>query len=323
MQPEPASRPEPRWAVECDGLTKRYGAVLAVDGLHLRVPAGSLYALLGRNGAGKTTTVGMLSTIVAPTSGSARVDGIDVAERPAAVRARIGLVLQEPALDRYLTVYENLHFLARAYRIDRRRVRMRVEEALDLLGLGDKRNVVVGSLSGGNKRRVEIAAGMLHRPSLLLLDEPTVGLDIEARRHIWEHIRAIRHVGTAVILTTHYLEEADMLADTVGIMDGGRLVAEGPPDMLKQAIRREVVVRLDAPPAPAALARLARHAEIVEEEGGLRLRPRAPDEERPLLAALAAEDLLSVRELRLGTASLDDVFLAAVAARGPAGVGRA
>lgn len=301
-----------RWAVECVDLTKRYAGVPAVDGLNLRVAPGHLYALLGRNGAGKTTTVGMLATIVAPSAGKARVDGIDVVARPAAVRARIGLVLQEPALDRYLSVTENLRFLARAYRIPGRDAGRRVEAVLDLLDLADKRDVVVGALSGGNKRRVEIAAGVLHRPSLLLLDEPTVGLDIEARRRIWDHVRTIRASGTAVILTTHYLEEADMLADTVGIMDGGRLVAQGPPERLKAAIRREVVVRLEAEPPAAALARLDPYAQVVQEGATLRLRPRSAAAERPLLAALAGESALAVRELRVGAASLDDVFLAAV-----------
>ena len=223
--------------LEIQGLTRRFGDVCAVDHLRLDVDAGEMFGLLGPNGAGKSTTIKMLTTLLPPTEGSARVDGCDVVRQAAEVRRLIGYVPQMLSADGTLTGFENLLVFARMYELPRRERQQRVRAALAFMGLSDSADKLVRQYSGGMIRRLEIAQSLLHDPSLLFLDEPTVGLDPAARRAVWDHLETLRRGrGMTIILTTHQMEEADLLCDRVAIMHRGRLVADGTPEGLKASI---------------------------------------------------------------------------------------
>jgi ABC-2 type transport system ATP-binding protein len=224
-------------AVEVVGLTRWFGALTAVDHLYLSIPAGSIFGLVGPNGAGKSTTLKMLTTLLPPSEGSARVAGFDVAKRPREVRRRIGYVPQLLSADGGLTGYENLTVFARLYDVPRGERRERIQQALGMMGLEEAEHTLVKRYSGGMIRRLEIAQAVLHRPAVLFLDEPTVGLDPVARRAVWEHVRELRaRFGATVLLTTHYMEEADELCDGVAIMHLGRMAALGSPARLKAEV---------------------------------------------------------------------------------------
>ena len=224
-------------AIETVGLTRRFGSLVAVDGLTLTIPAGSIFGLLGPNGAGKSTTIKMLTTLLPPTEGTARVAGFDVVRRPREVRRRIGYVPQLLSADGALTGYENLRVFARLYGVPARERERRIWEALELMGLTEAAHQLVRRYSGGMIRRLEIAQAVLHRPSVLFMDEPTVGLDPVARRAVWEHVRQLQQrLGTTILVTTHYMEEADELCDEVAIMHLGRVAAVGTPAQLKAAV---------------------------------------------------------------------------------------
>jgi ABC-2 type transport system ATP-binding protein len=219
-------------AIEADRLVRRFGKVEAVSGVSFTVAKGEFFALLGPNGAGKTTTLQMLTTLLLPTSGSARIFGDDTVASPAEVRFGLGLVFQEPALDDRLTARENLEIHGALYRIPRGELRARVDEALEWGALGEVGGRTLRSFSGGMKRRLELARALMHRPKLLFLDEPTLGLDPQGRRHLWERIEQLRGQGLTVFMTTHYLQEAEA-CDRVGIIDGGELIALGTPAELR------------------------------------------------------------------------------------------
>ncbi len=223
--------------IELTNVTKRYGTKLAVDNLSLMVPAGELFAFLGPNGAGKTTTIKMLITLLGPTSGGARVAGHDIIGEPRLVRRSIGYVPQLLSSDGTLTARENLDISARLYHVPRAERRERIADSLAFMGLADVGDRLVRTFSGGMIRRLEIAQAMLHRPQVLFLDEPTVGLDPVARRAVWEHVRRLRERdGTTVMLTTHYMEEAAELCERVAIMHLGKLVALGTPAELSAQV---------------------------------------------------------------------------------------
>nr|PZN44649.1 MAG: multidrug ABC transporter ATP-binding protein [Bacillota bacterium] len=224
-------------AIVTVGLTRRFGTFTAVDGLDLTVPAGSIFGLLGPNGAGKSTTIKMLTTLLPPTGGTARVAGFDVVREPTQVRRRIGYVPQLVSADGSLTAYENLMVMAKIYGVPRAERRDRVLQVLEFMGLRDVAHTLVSRFSGGMVRRLEIAQSMLHRPAVLFLDEPTVGLDPVARRSVWEHVQRLRRdYGTTILVTTHYMDEADQLCDWVAIMHRGRVVTVGTPAELKAAV---------------------------------------------------------------------------------------
>jgi ABC-2 type transport system ATP-binding protein len=226
--------------IELIGVSKRYGkgdkAVDALRGLNLSVPAGSLFGLLGPNGAGKTTTLRILSTLLAPSSGQIRVAGVDVLQHPRRVRQRLGYVAQEVALDKILSGHELLQLQGDLYHLPRADRNARIAELIDLLGMGDWIDRRSGTYSGGMRRRLDLASGLLHQPRVLVLDEPTVGLDIESRAAIWQVLQQLRDHGTTVLLSSHYLEEVDALADQLAIIDGGRVIAAGRPSELKAAL---------------------------------------------------------------------------------------
>src|SRR3954454_15883654 len=229
--------------IEVRGLVREFkGGIRAVDGIDLDVAPGEIYGFLGPNGAGKSTTVHMLTTLLPPTAGTARVAGLDVATEGPAVRRRIGAALQEAALDAFLTGREHFDLQGGLHGLSRTDRAARAEELLARVGLTDAADRKVGGYSGGMKRRLDLALALVHRPRILFLDEPTTGLDIQSRSALWEEVgRLASEDGVTVFLTTQYLEEADLLADRVGIIDRGRLVAEGTPAALKAEIGRPTV----------------------------------------------------------------------------------
>lgn len=235
--------PEPALAVDARGLTRTFGDAVAVDHLDLVIPAGQMFGLLGSNGAGKSTTIRMLTTLLAPTSGTARVAGFDVRAQPLEVRRRIGYVPQLLSADGTLTGYENLLLLAKLHGLSRRDRESRIEQALSFMGLADARDKLVRSYSGGMIRRLEIAQSMLHRPAVLFLDEPTVGLDPVARHAVWEKLRELRReLGTTVLLTTHDMEEADELCERITLMHQGKVAVSGVPADLKAALGEDATL---------------------------------------------------------------------------------
>jgi ABC-2 type transport system ATP-binding protein len=300
-------------AVEARGLVRRFGEVTAVDGLDLTIRQGGCFGLLGPNGAGKTTTVSVLTTLLPPTGGSVHVLGRDVVVERADLRSEIGLVFQESTLDPELTPREHLDLYARLYHLPERRAR--VEELLDLVDLTADANRIVRGLSGGMKRRLEIARGLLHRPRLLFLDEPTLGLDVRTRAAIWEHLRSLRTaMQTTIFLTTHSMEEADALCDELAIIDRGRVVAVGSPEALKTALGGDVV-RIELERSDGAAERLERCAgvnAVTREEsadGAARWCITIRDGPRQVAALIEAARPFGVVEVMLHRPTLEHVFL--------------
>jgi ABC-2 type transport system ATP-binding protein len=251
-----------RWAIEAEGLQKHYGEVKALCGIDLRAPAGSVLGVLGPNGAGKTTAVRILTTLLKPDQGSARVAGFDVVREPAQVRAHIGLAGQYAAVDENLTGAENLEMVGRLYHLGRRASRRRASELLDDFDLAEAGRRLVRTYSGGMRRRLDLAAALVARPPILFLDEPTTGLDLRSRITLWNALEALVSEGTTVLLTTQYLDEADRLAHEIAVVDHGVVIAEGTPDELKQQVggdRLEIKLadRSSVPAAVAALAALS------------------------------------------------------------------
>jgi ABC-2 type transport system ATP-binding protein len=230
-------------AIETISLSRRFGSLTAVDALTIAVPTGAIFGLLGTNGAGKTTLIKMLTTLLSPTSGTAKVAGLDICDRPAAVRQHIGYVSQMLSADGELTGYENLLISSKLYGIPRSERKERIAQALDFMELGNAADQRVSHYSGGMIRRLEIAQSMLHRPQVLFLDEPTVGLDPLARHAVWQRIRDLRReFGTTILMTTHDMEEADQLCEIVAFMTLGRVVALGVPSSLKAELGPEATL---------------------------------------------------------------------------------
>jgi ABC-2 type transport system ATP-binding protein len=247
------------WAIEAEGLQKHYGDVKALCGVDLYAPAGSVLGLLGPNGAGKTTVVRILTTLLKPDHGSARVAGFDVVREPAQVRARIGLAGQYAAVDENLSGSENLEMVGRLYHLGRRASRQRASELLDDFDLAEAGKRLVRTYSGGMRRRLDLAAALVARPPVLFLDEPTTGLDLRSRITLWNVLESLVSEGTTVLLTTQYLDEADRLARRIAVVDHGVVIAEGAPDELKRQVGGDrLEIRLaDGSFAPAAVAALA------------------------------------------------------------------
>ncbi|HKZ61160.1 MAG TPA: ATP-binding cassette domain-containing protein [Nitrososphaera sp.] len=223
-------------------LVKKYGDLTAVDDLTLDINDNEVFGLLGSNGAGKTTTIHMLATLLKPTSGTATVNGYDIVSQPAKVRASIGIVFQAPSSDDMLTGYENLHLHSMLYSVPRHARRQRIDEVLELVGLTERKHDQVKAYSGGMRRRLEIARGLLHKPKVMFLDEPTLGLDPASRESMWKYIqRLVKEEKVTIILTTHYMEEADMLCDRIGIIDKGRIVALDTPAKLKAGLGGDII----------------------------------------------------------------------------------
>ncbi len=291
--------------IRTERLRKVYGSTVAVDALDLSVEQGEIFGLLGPNGAGKTTTVAMLATIVRPTSGRAEVDGCSVVDAPGRVRRSVGIVFQESSLDTVLTGRENLELSARLYGVpgDRRR---RIGELLDLVDLSARADTLVRTYSGGMKRRLELVRGLLHRPRVLFLDEPTLGLDPQSRRVIWDYIgRMAATEGTTIVLTTHYMEEAEEMCDRIAIIDRGRIILEGTPEALRRQAGGDRVLVEGGPFDEAAIRTLPF---VLRFQAGERTAVVTVDRAaRDLPALLAALGPLTSLEVR--APSLNDVFL--------------
>ena len=307
------------YAIRTKVLARNFGNVRAVDGVDLAVHSGEIYGFLGPNGAGKTTVIRMLITLLAPSSGDMYVAGYDVVRQPNEVRLRIGSAQQEAALDNKQSGRELLRLQGKLYGLTRRLVDRRIGELTDLVDIGDAMDRLIGMYSGGMKRRLDLAAALIHEPIVLFLDEPTTGLDPISRARIWEEIHKInREMGVTIFLTTQYLEEADILAHRVGIIDRGQLAAQGAPSDLKRARGSDLIVaRLDGDmeEAVAALNSVpqVQHVETHGQEVTLSVANGAT-----VISAVAlALDRrgVNVQELTLRTPSLDDVFLQVTGSR--------
>ena len=301
--------------IEAAGLTKRYGDVVALDGLDLKVPRGTVLGLLGPNGAGKTTAVRVLTTLLEPDDGSAHIAGIDVRTDPDGVRKIIGLSGQYAAVDEYLTGYENLDMVGRLYRMPKQASRVRARELLEQFDLTDAGDRPVKTYSGGMRRRLDLAASLVAKPKVLFLDEPTTGLDPGSRTTMWDVIRELVHAGTTVLLTTQYLEEADRLADEIVVIDRGKAIARGSADQLKAQVGGERIALVvtgpaDVGPAHAVLGAVA-VGEVLVDEHTRTLTAPVTDGASSLMAALRRLDTdgIGVLDVGLRRPTLDDVFL--------------
>jgi ABC-2 type transport system ATP-binding protein len=293
--------------VQVDGLVKRYGEVAAVRGISFAVEPGETFGFLGPNGAGKSTTIKILCTLANPTSGSARVAGHDVVKERDTVRRNIGLVFQDTTLDNYLTGEQNLRFHADLYGVPRAQLAPRMKQVLDMVNLTDRRKSVVGTYSGGMKRRLEIARGLLHAPRVLFLDEPTVGLDPQTRSGIWEYITDLKgREDITIFLTTHYMDEAEN-CDRIAIIDGGEIVAIDTPENLKASVGKDRV-QITTDDDKAVIGEIKRkfgidaavheHLVTFNVEAGEQFVPR-----------LFAELTQRIRSVSVARPSLDDVFM--------------
>jgi len=301
--------------IEVESLVREFKkGPRAVDGIDLTVAPGEIYGFLGPNGAGKSTTVHMLTTLLPPTAGTARVAGHDIVREGPAVRDAIGVALQEAALDPFLTAREHMRLQAGMHGLSKQDGRRRGDELIERVGLADAAERRVGGYSGGMKRRLDLALALVHEPRLLFLDEPTTGLDVQSRTALWEEVmRLASSHGVTVFLTTQYLEEADALADRVGIIDSGRIVAEGTPDALKAEIGRPSVEAAPAEPADrermaSVLARFGEPAPASPGSVAVRL-GGGTEQLAEVVRALDAEQV-AVANLEIHAPSLDDVFLA-------------
>jgi ABC-2 type transport system ATP-binding protein len=292
--------------IKTNALTKSYGKIQAVRSIDLDIEKGEIFGLLGPNGAGKTTTIGMLCTIIRPTSGSASIAGYDVIGEPAQVRRKVGIVFQDPTLDTVLTGRENLELHARLYGVPSDIRKRRISEMLELVDLKQRSNDITRTYSGGMRRRLELARGLLHRPAVLFLDEPTLGLDPQTRARIWEYIKKMaQREQTTVVLTTHYMEEAEQVCDRVGIIDHGRIIALNSPEALKESMGGDmVVIKVKEPPLEKIRA-LPYVSEVKENEGALEIITK----EAHLHLAKILSMIKDVECVEVRVPTLSDVFI--------------
>jgi ABC-2 type transport system ATP-binding protein len=304
--------------IEVRDLVKVYGGdTRAVDGITFSVAPGEVFGFLGPNGAGKTTTIRILATLLLATAGTARVAGFDVGNRPHEVRKRLGLAMQTPTLDAFSTGRETLELAGRLHRMPAAEVRRRSDELLELMGLGSVASKLTGTYSGGMKRRLDLASALVHRPEVLILDEPTEGLDPQSRSALWEELEKISAAGTTMLLTTHYMEEADRLSSRLAIIDNGKIVVEGAPAELKRGVGADaVLLRLESPDGDGQLADVRRLLEgvvaadaVARHPAGIALAvPNASSAIPELLRRLDGNGL-HIAGLQMTQPSLDDVFM--------------
>lgn len=292
--------------IKIRNLVKKYGNLTAVDNLTLDINENEVFGLLGSNGAGKTTTIHMLATLLKPTNGSATVNGYDIVSQSAKVRASIGIVFQAPSSDDMLTGYENLQLHSMLYSVPRHARRQRIDEVLELVGLTDRKHDQVKTYSGGMRRRLEIARGLLHKPKVMFLDEPTLGLDPASRETMWKYVkRLVEEEKVTIILTTHYMEEADMLCDRVGIIDKGRIVALDTPTGLKAGLGGDIIrIKTKTPNAGKMVAQLDFVHKVEQSDGFLVLSVKDAKKALPMLL-----QHVEAESAEFASPTLNDVFI--------------
>ncbi|MEN9595333.1 MAG: hypothetical protein RLY23_1816 [Actinomycetota bacterium] len=302
------------FAIRTEGLVRRFGETTAVDGVDIEVPKGEIYGFLGPNGAGKSTLMRMLVTLLLPTAGLAEVAGFNVVTDPDTVRLHIGVALQDASLDSKQTGLEILKLQARLYGLNKNETESRLKVLSGLIDLGEALDRRVGTYSGGMKRRLDLAAALVHNPDVLFLDEPTTGLDPASRSVVWGEVRRLNEeLGMTIFLTTQYLEEADELAHRVGIIDAGKIVAEGTPEALKRGVGNDVIVA-DVDPAQGelavtSLASIGAIDSVEAHAGEITVRTENGSALLSPVAVALAEVGVAVKSLTLRTPTLDDVFL--------------
>lgn len=299
------------FAVKAENLTKKFNGLTAVDSVSFEIKEGEIFGLLGPNGAGKTTTISMLSTILKPTSGTATVNGFEILKDEGGVRKSIGIVFQDQSLDDELTAFENMDFHGRLYRISKDIRHKRTAELLRLVGLEDRQGSLVKTFSGGMRRRLEMARGLLHEPKVLFLDEPTLGLDPQTRNHLWRHIEGLnKEKGITIILTTHYMEEADRLCGRVAIIDKGEIIALGTPQKLKEDIGRDVLT-LKSPDSDkiysAIKAPWVKHVE--RHNGFVTISLENAEKHIAEIVNLSNRNNINIESISIHKPTLEDVFL--------------
>ncbi|MBT8506871.1 ABC transporter ATP-binding protein [Methanomicrobiaceae archaeon CYW5] len=298
-------------AIHVEGLTKEFDGFVAVDGVTFDIREGEIFGLLGPNGAGKTTTISMLATLLEPTAGTALVNGVDIRDDQDGVRRSIGIVFQDQSIDEELTARENMDFHGRLYRIPREVREERITTLLQLVELDDRRDSLVKTFSGGMRRRLEIARGLLHEPKVLFLDEPTLGLDPQTRNHLWRYIKSLNtEKGVTIILTTHYMDEADRLSDRIAIIDHGKIIAMDTPAHLKDQIGGDVITVTS--PDAAAIAPLVTADWITQTEchdGHVTIHLRDAEAHIVELIGLFGTHGIEVSSVSIRKPTLEDVFL--------------
>jgi ABC-2 type transport system ATP-binding protein len=298
--------------IKTSELTKKFDDLTAVDNVSFSVNKGEIFGFLGPNGAGKTTTIKMLITLLYPTKGSAKVAGFDIIKERDKVRKSIGVVFQEPALDTELTGEENLEFHARMYGLSRSKRKQRINEVLNLVDLQEKKDVLVKFYSGGMKRRLEIARGLMHYPTVLFLDEPTLGLDAQTRHAIWEYIKKMnKNEGTTIFLTTHYMDEAEFLCDRVGIIDLGKILVMDSISNLKSSVGNDVIT-LSCSDIDKLKNRLTQESWILktkQHDSFLTLGVEKGEEKIPVIIEIAQSQNIKIKSISVRKPTLDDVYL--------------
>lgn len=302
------------YSVETRSLSKSFGAVKAVNNISFAVESGEIFGFLGPNGAGKSTTIMILTTLLKPTSGQVLVSGYDVVMHPKQVRQNIGYVQQESTVDEYLTGRENLLLQARLNHIPKNQINKKIDDVLELIELSDKQNDPVITYSGGMRKRLDIAGGLLHQPKVLFLDEPTVGLDIQTRRKIWEYIKKIhKEFQMTIFLTTHYMEEADQLCDRIGIIDSGKIQIIDTPENMKNAMGNEVISLTFENGNPeeflAQLSQIDLVKKINKDNDKLVLFVSKGTEVIPKIFQISSTLEIKITSISLTRPTLDDVFI--------------
>ncbi|MDD2666148.1 MAG: ATP-binding cassette domain-containing protein [Methanocellales archaeon] len=299
------------FAIKVENLTKEFDGLIAVDNVSFDIGAGEIFGLLGPNGAGKTTILSMLSTILKPTSGTAVVNGMDILKDEDGVRKSIGIVFQDPSLDEELTAYENMDFHGRLYRIPKNLRQERIEELLKLVELEDRKDGLVKTFSGGMRRRLEIARGLLHHPKVLFLDEPTLGLDPQTRNRLWQYIEDLnKEKGITIIITTHYMDEADRLCDRVAIIDMGKIIALDTPHKLKEDLGGDVIT-IKSPDADKIYSKIkvswVKHIE--SNDGFVTINLENAEKHITEIVNLSSRNDIDIESLSIHKPTLEDVFL--------------
>ncbi|MFH1663453.1 MAG: ATP-binding cassette domain-containing protein, partial [archaeon] len=298
-------------AIKVENLTKKFNGLTAVDSVSFEIKEGEIFGLLGPNGAGKTTTISMLSTMLKPSSGKAEVNGLDIIKDEDKVRKSIGIVFQDQSLDDELTAFENMDFHARLYRTPKNTRKEKINELLKLVELDERKNDLVKKFSGGMKRRLEIARGLLHEPKVLFLDEPTLGLDPQTRNHLWQYIEKLnKEKGITIILTTHYMDEADKLCNRIAIIDKGKIVALDTPQKLKERLGGDVIL-IKSPDTEKIYPKIKfSWVKHIEKRGEL-ISVNAENAEKHIteIVVIAGKNNYAIESISVSKPSLEDVFL--------------